>query len=258
MPKYSSIKRYSLSSRIKNNPVIAVFVLIMAILSGSVTFFQDMRSLKNAIVCIPFELGILPYKGRAIITTTTREYEWKKISEESKVRGTKNHHCERNCRGEPTRTNYKIALNLPLSKEGFRRELRNPTLRCIDGPCGGWNRVIEARISNDGRRAVGSFDVWSLPTTWRLSAEVYERHASGGNEHNEKRDVSVANLFEIVVPNPNSIVSVEGTMSGDTKFSFQIGQTDKTGVFELLRKDEDQYSNKMLFIYRIKNPNCKT
>jgi hypothetical protein len=81
---------------------------------------------------------------------------------------TADHHCENNCRGEPTRTNYSIRI-----KANPGEILRNPKLKCLAGPCGGWNALNFLTISDNGREARASFDVWSHPTTWRLTADSY-------------------------------------------------------------------------------------
>ena len=82
------------------------------------------------------------------------------------TRVTGNHHCSSGCQGEPTRTNY--ALRLEANKD---TSLRNPQVRCIAGPCHGWNAVLFVRLEQDNRSAVASWDVWSQPTTWQLTAD---------------------------------------------------------------------------------------
>jgi hypothetical protein len=88
---------------------------------------------------------------------------------------TGNHNCEHNCRNEPTRTGYTVTLSAPGAPDNHPRMLREPQLRCATGPCGGWNAVtVQPAVMPDGLQARASFDVWSLPTTWILSANYYE------------------------------------------------------------------------------------
>lgn len=87
---------------------------------------------------------------------------------------TGDHHCRFFCRGEPTRTNYR--LELAVDGDTY---LRNPEVRCVDGPCHGWNEVRRVRMAPDGRRATASWDVWTKPTTWRLVAEEVRRSQVG-------------------------------------------------------------------------------
>jgi hypothetical protein len=75
------------------------------------------------------------------------------------------HHCEANCRGEPTRTNYQIRIRTERP-EGV---LSGPRLACLSGPCYGYNQVLFERIEDDGAVAVGSWDVWGTPTVWELT-----------------------------------------------------------------------------------------
>lgn len=97
---------------------------------------------------------------------------WRKVGEDSKALTTGNHNCEFNCRGEPTRTGYSISLSVT----GDNKRLANPRLSCVAGPCGGWREVtVPPKVSADGKTATASFDVWSLPTTWVLAADVEGR-----------------------------------------------------------------------------------
>ena len=85
-------------------------------------------------------------------------------------RKTGNHHCDDDCDGEPTRTNYSLKLNAPSASA----ELREPRLECIGGPCHGWNHIHSVAVSGVGQPATASWDVWSSSTTWKLVAQLYE------------------------------------------------------------------------------------
>ena len=249
-------KGVDLASRIKNHPGIALLILIFVAIAGVSAFFEDLRVLRNAAACIPFELGLRAYEGTATVVTITREYEWQKIRGESKVKGTGNHHCESNCRGEPTRTNYTITLDLLQSEDGVRRELRNPQLMCVSGPCGAWNDIIGARITRDGLRAVGNFDVWSKPTSWRLSADVYEYRIVKEYEKSEENlDVSTDQVFELDHPEVNAVVRVSGVMEDRTPFEFMVGEDDDSDIFKFLEKKEDATGSR--YSYHIRYPKCE-
>lgn len=97
-----------------------------------------------------------------------------KIDRPYEVVTTGNHHCERNCRGEPTRTGYRAVLKAPVSPEGRKRRLTNPILECIAGPCAFSHVTGSARIANDGQTARADFDVWSKPMSWKISADLEE------------------------------------------------------------------------------------
>jgi hypothetical protein len=110
----------------------------------------------------------------SVLELETVTFEQLTLAARQVERKTEDHHCESNCRGEPTRTNYK----LDLAAEGDT-ELRNPELRCVQGPCHGWNEVRQVSVSADGKLVSASWDVWTRPTTWRLSAEVVRRVEAG-------------------------------------------------------------------------------
>jgi hypothetical protein len=82
------------------------------------------------------------------------------------TKSTHNNHCERDCKREPTRRNYTLSLD---ADPGF--QLRNPRITCLSGPCGGWRKVHWVRLENGKTRAKASWDTWSHPTTWQLSAD---------------------------------------------------------------------------------------
>lgn len=102
--------------------------------------------------------------GQVRLASTTEETHWVSDGRRATTISTGNHHCERKCRGEPTRTNYKGEIVV-----GSGERLRDPSLTCKGGPCEGWNQVIV--VENVTPQHVrGSVDVWSKPTTWELSA----------------------------------------------------------------------------------------
>jgi Trypsin-like peptidase domain len=79
---------------------------------------------------------------------------------------TGDHHCSRNCEGEPTRTHYQVVLKAPSNTV-----LTNPRLTCRAGACP-WSQVTSVRVDASDQTAVGNFDVWGHPTTWELVADA--------------------------------------------------------------------------------------
>ena len=245
------------------NRIVAASILIAAAVGGIAAFSEDIRLLWKVATCMPFELGIRNYEGKATITTKTPVYEWKKVSRVSEVRGTGNHHCESDCEGEPTRKTYKVEVSLPPNVGEATRKLMNPTLRCHEGPCRAWHKIIETKVVENGRRAVGSFDVWSKPTTWRLSADVYERRVIAEEVNSSQpRSFLASEPLEITTRNTASSIILAGEMSNGIVFSFDItkleaGRTDHTGIFQLLQPPSNSQNNAMNYILGINNPNCK-
>lgn len=121
-----------------------------------------------------FHVSIPPSKcgklfGEVQLVETFATPQWSSIGTKQTTLTTGNHHCSKNCKGEPTRTNYRIDISVPADEM-----LSGPTLTCIAGPCGGWN-TVHYKKSDGPTRVVGSFDVWTLPTTWKLTANWFRR-----------------------------------------------------------------------------------
>jgi hypothetical protein len=95
--------------------------------------------------------------------------EWASRGVLSKDLITGDHHCSRHCRGEPTRTTYKIEIQVA---SGHR--LKNPKLECIGGTCGGWHDNEKMRIDDDGKHVIATFDMWTRPQQWRLTVDHEE------------------------------------------------------------------------------------
>lgn len=87
------------------------------------------------------------------------------IVEQSIMMG--DHHCANDCRGEPTRTSYVITLR---AKAGHI--LRSPKVQCEGSGCG-YSQVLFVTVGDDIREARASFDIWSRPTSWTLTAESF-------------------------------------------------------------------------------------
>ena len=98
-----------------------------------------------------------------------------KVGTKTTTISTRDHHCSKHCKGEPTRTNYRVRLP-SVAHPTF--SYRNARLQCVSGPCGGWNKVIFVKIEPQPKgkqlywTAKASFDVWSKPTTWKLTADL--------------------------------------------------------------------------------------
>lgn len=94
--------------------------------------------------------------------------EWVAAGKKSRTKTTGNHHCERNCEGEPTRTNYTIEFDADPGE----RFIGNPDLKCVSGAGCPYSHANYARIEGNGQRAASSFDVWGHPSTWELSVDT--------------------------------------------------------------------------------------
>jgi hypothetical protein len=138
-----------------------------------------------------------------------------RIGTRSVSKTTGNHHCSFNCKGEPTRTNYTLDL---AASDATR--LRNPQLRCVAGPCEGWNAVLSVRLETDGRVAHASWDVWTMPTTWELAAEeIREREVSRFT----RREL-VGSTFTVASETGAPPPRISGRFATGETFSFVAGQ----------------------------------
>lgn len=133
--------------------------------------------------------------GQLRVRARVKTAEWQRAEPAVRERGTGDHHCDSDCRDERTRTNYQIAIE---AEPGHR--FTSASLTCIAGPCGGWLAVLSERIEADGRRAVGSFDVWSRPTTWRLTATQEKVVDIERNVETTPQELIYGRTIEVRVP----------------------------------------------------------
>lgn len=111
------------------------------------------------------------FSGEIRLLYSARSYFWQRGPDKSEQLQTGDHNCRRKCRGEPTRTTYQIEMTADANE----RFVDPVGLQCIGGPCGGWNAV--GLVSQNGDTATASWDVWSRPTTWRLTVGTEVRRS---------------------------------------------------------------------------------
>ncbi|MEZ9169060.1 hypothetical protein BCV09_17960 [Vibrio cyclitrophicus] len=76
---------------------------------------------------------------------------------------TGDHHCSSSCKGEPTRTPYRIDYRVDPKKY----KIVGANLSCDAGSSCSYNAVKGTNFTSN--TAYGSFDVWSRPSTWTLT-----------------------------------------------------------------------------------------
>lgn len=161
---------------------------------------------------IPINVSILSRKAGELTTHfTSSEYGWERERTEKIDRSTANHHCSKKCKGEPTRTNYTINYSVSRSNTNpptpGDRKLQNIRLNCINGPCGAWNAVMSLNIRNNKTNAVASFDVWSHPTTWRMTIDV--------DQYQETQEL---------ITSENSVLMYDEIIKIETPANFKYGK----------------------------------
>jgi hypothetical protein len=165
---------------------------------------------QDIIIGSPAEPASIP-----TIEVETIVYAETPLGVKSVTKTTGDHHCEHNCEGEPTRTSYSTLLI--ASDDSL---LKNPVLKCTTGPCHGWNQIHFARIEEGGKKAAASWDVWTHPTTWELSADEYRvTEVSRFIRH-----VNLGDSFTVLAETGGPPPLVKGKLSTGETFSFQAGR----------------------------------
>lgn len=245
----------SIIKNIKKHQIVTAIVFVSGAIIGLSSFTQAIGSISEAISCIPNKLGWDDgTEGSGKLTYRVQEYDWVKIGEVSKNKPTRNHHCSRHCKGEPTRTNYSVEVSIDdfSSPKLGDKKLMNPKVSCIAGPCG-FSKSYGVKLVGS-IKARASFDVWSKPTTWSVKADVYQFQVVSETESYEEFSFSKDSLLALTVPK-NSIDAIfEGKYGENNIFSFNVGDKGKD-IFSLTSKTEA--NNQKIYKYKITNTECK-
>lgn len=160
----------------------------------------------SKILTLPRNLEGQP-AGNFIVKTSYEYHEEVDLGDVFQDLTTGNHHCSRNCGGEPTRTHYTINLSVP---DPFK--IKNPSVACYAGPCP-WSGAVGAALTNSNS-ALGYFDVWSRPTTWRLTARKYQMEKRYRNELSQPAPLTYGRTFTVRAPSKAASVSATVTTPG--------------------------------------------
>lgn len=147
---------------------------------------------------------------------------------------TGNHHCSNDCKGEPTRTTYTLTLD-KQNENGF---LRNPTVKCISGPCS-FSSLKEMRTFNP-KLIVATFDVWSRPTTWELTAEWVTKSRTAISKKTSIEKVLIDSVVTFTIPVAAQGLRFEGiTPEGGFFVNEDKLSTFTNGWIEFLNKNRE-------------------
>lgn len=185
--------------------------------------------------------------GRAIVTVTTNSSVRRPYRRWTRDIRTGDHHCGGglfNCSGEDHRTRYE--LDITVAADEF---LVNPTLACIDGPCG-FSKVWQTIVTNDGHRAFTAFDTWSRPMTWRLSASS-ERMENVSNRASQIYSLIYGGDVSLRVPKSRSSAEVQVNFENGPPLIITIGDT-TPGRFEIVSRSSSGEND--LFTYKVITP----
>lgn len=170
--------------------------------------------------------------GTYKIAEFVQKAEYKKTKAKSSTITTGNHHCSRNCQGEPTRQSYSIKLNADPG-----HILRNPKLSCIGHTC-----VFSSRgkiLGSGTNEVVAAVDVWSRPMTWVLSADQFRLVRTELDERKviqAGRELTHGKSF-VVKQRSNGLIRVEGFLEEVGEVVFKPEDPPRA-FFEVLRSVE--------------------
>lgn len=247
----------SLSEKIKEHPVVVITTFVGAAIVGLASFAESLGKITAKAKCIPIYLGFDDgYKGKGTLRYSTQQRDWVNIGVVRKTQPTGNHHCSHDCQGEPTRTNYQVSLSVNdfHSPNLGDRKLDHPKLECKSGPCNGWNHVLNVGITDEGKSATASFDVWSKPTSWELTASILEYQII--SEKVVENDLSFSSLAPIEVVVPFNAVSVSYTGSMNDGKPFSIKPSDKSSDDLFVFKSSTGRDGKIEYTYLVNDSRC--
>ena len=240
---------------IKKHPAVTAIVFIGGSVIGLSAFTGAVGDFSETISCIPNHLGITNNaSGKGKLIYKVQEYGWVKVGVVSRDRPTGEHGCYSDCEGEPTRTNYSVEVSvndLTTPKLG-NKKLQTPKVSCISGPCG-FSQNHGVRLVGDSK-AIASFDVWSNPTTWRISADVYQYQVTSEAENYDEYEFKDNSLLVLKIPSNSNNALFEGKHGEDQVFSFNVGDEGK-GIFSLASKTTAKEFQ--TYKYKINDKTCK-
>jgi hypothetical protein len=235
--------------------------------------FSRSRTLQQR---VPVRIALMPaHAGTITVTATTDVREWVFLRSEVDKKTTGNHHCESDCRGEPTRTNYMVTIKVPSTGRGEvgDQKLTNPKLRCmpemvnipeirllgavigaqnVDASSCPWSAVNSVYLSEGDTRATGSFDVWSKPSNWELTADVHEYRVVREEQVARTYDLYFGRLVEIIVPKATTLAKISGKLITNARFELVAGNNDAQNLMKLEREVPTELDRK--FVYLVHRP----
>lgn len=157
---------------------------------------------------------------------------------------TGDHHCSSHCKGEPTRTSYRIQK--PIKSSKFK--IIDVGLACNSGFCGFSD---SAKTGFSANMAWGSFDVWSRPMLWTLNIKVKPAKVIRGKAVQIDSDVVQLGSTFIIIHDKKKYL--------DLALEVDIPNIGKVRIdpsappqkyFELISKTTSQYQNSYSLLYK--------
>lgn len=162
------------------------------------------------------------------------------VETDTKSIKTGNHHCERNCKGEPTRTAYRIDYGVNPNDY----VIVGAKLTCDAGASCSFNQV--RGVDHTKNTAYGAFDVWSRESTWTLtvqrqkiiavdgqSVQIASGHLKTGKSFIVEHDTFLYNSVELEANMPFGVIVMDPKnpsgkyfeLLGESRFGTKIKYT---------------------------------
>lgn len=200
------------------------------------------RSNKTATYDVPVYIALYPPRAADVVIEIKQPiYGWSQAGQISQPINTPNRHCEKKCKGDPTRgpnhIEFAVAGGPEPYKDGYQR-LVSPTLQCLSGGICAYSAIKTVALSSFDTRAYADFDTWSRPTTWILSASVETWGVKAVvDAKSQPTDVTYSSLFQVDVPANYSFAKLLVTTFTGKKYELEVGKPDPTGLLEYQSKN---------------------
>jgi hypothetical protein len=207
---------------------------------------------------IPVYINLFPRKVATITSSVrTPTYSWVKIDTKFERYTTPNRHCDDDCRGDRTkggnRIEFAVAPSGPSPDRVNNKKLVNPQYRCIAQTCG-WSGSFNLRLTNYDSRLIFTWDTWSRPGTWEVSADVLEYQITGESIKSEtETTASFGRLLEIILPIDTSYSTLKVRTFTKNDYEILIDQPDPYGILTYQGKSKVG-SDRLRYTYRVNDP----
>lgn len=183
---------------------------------------------------VPIHLSLFP-RTAATVTVESRKpaYGWVATSRMKRTADTPDRHCDKKCKGEPTRGPNKIEFAVAGGpapyKVGWQR-MRGAGYGCIGAVCSHW-AVTKFEITDDSSRLVFTWDTWSRPSTFEAWADLEEyRVISEETVKMPEQRAHFGRIVEVLLPEDHTFAVVKVMTFTKRSYDVVIGTNDPNGI----------------------------
>jgi hypothetical protein len=212
---------------------------------------------------VPLTFSLYPRRAATVVASAHQPvYAWVNLPGGPMTvhKDTPDRNCEKRCGGEPTRGPNSIDMKVPgiggdSPVAGNQRFIPPVALECKAGPCGGWFGAVNTYITDNGTRAVGTWDTWSRPTTWYLSATVQEYKMIG--EAPWAAPTADAKFGDVIVfdfPKGATVDTLKVTTFTKNEYTIFVQQPDPKDILHYQSKESGAPPTVDRFLYQVRLP----